>query len=394
MTQISLFFPARSQINTLYQVSRPKMELITIKGISLGTVLIISLILGLAPLKFAAFAQTTLNVKRRQLYRRLISFLSCFGGGVFLAASLLDLLPDVRVVFEDIKHEFNIETNFPLVEFVVSIGFFIVFIIEQVVLAYKENSEQITPSERERLISQPVSSYNSIDDGSFAAPTSINKTVEGEHDHSSLILSLHEDPSSHSTLRTMILLTALSLHSIFEGLAIGLQSVVQSLLQLLLAVVIHKGIIALSLGVNLTQRCTSIRSSVMFTCTHLFKFTTRVYLENKMNARFQVFELSLEGRQVEEAVASIFHTLIFHRSLGKFHYKQEASYSVGSIGYEDTDCDFLDFTYVRCSSDELDKKCEKGYSVVLRCAAQYGWDSQRADFARVFSEEARTLVVS
>jgi autophagy-related protein 101 len=55
---------------------------------------------------------------------------------------------------------------------------------------------------------------------------------------------------------------------------------------------------------------------------------------------------TVEGRQVDEAVASIFHTVLFHRSLGKFKYKQEGSYSVGTIGYEDVDCDFIDFTYV------------------------------------------------
>jgi len=56
---------------------------------------------------------------------------------------------------------------------------------------------------------------------------------------------------------------------------------------------------------------------------------------------------TVEGRQVDEAVASIFHTVLFHRSLGKFKYKQEGSYSVGTVGYEDVDCDFIDFTYVR-----------------------------------------------
>jgi hypothetical protein len=56
---------------------------------------------------------------------------------------------------------------------------------------------------------------------------------------------------------------------------------------------------------------------------------------------------TVEGRQVDEAVASIFHTVLFHRSVGKFEYKQEGSYSVGTIGYEDVDCDFIDFTYVR-----------------------------------------------
>ncbi|XP_076355181.1 autophagy-related protein 101 isoform X1 [Tachypleus tridentatus] len=74
-----------------------------------------------------------------------------------------------------------------------------------------------------------------------------------------------------------------------------------------------------------------------------------------MNARTQVFELEVEDRQVQEVVLSLFHTLLFHRSLGKFHYKQEGSYSVGTVGFEDVQCDFVDLTYVRCASEELDK---------------------------------------
>jgi len=73
-----------------------------------------------------------------------------------------------------------------------------------------------------------------------------------------------------------------------------------------------------------------------------------------MNARSQVFELSVEGRQIEEVVTSIFHTLIFHRTLGKFHYKHEGSYSIGTVGWIDEDCDFIDLTYVRVGSTELD----------------------------------------
>nr|CAD7462048.1 unnamed protein product [Timema tahoe] len=78
---------------------------------------------------------------------------------------------------------------------------------------------------------------------------------------------------------------------------------------------------------------------------------------------------SLEGRQVDEAVSSIFHTVLFHRSLGKFRYKQEGSYSVGTIGYEDVDCDFIDFTYVCCSSVHLDRSLKgviNEFSEVLR----------------------------
>lgn len=88
-----------------------------------------------------------------------------------------------------------------------------------------------------------------------------------------------------------------------------------------------------------------------------------------MNARSQIFELTIEGRQVDEAVASIFHTVLFHRSLGKFLYNAEGSYSVGTVGYTDIDCDFIDFTYVCCTSSRLDSTVKReisGFSELLR----------------------------
>lgn len=78
-----------------------------------------------------------------------------------------------------------------------------------------------------------------------------------------------------------------------------------------------------------------------------------------MNARSHVFELSVEERQIEEAVCCIFHALLFHRTHGKFHYKQEGNYSIGSVGIVDVDCDFVSFTYVRAASDELDRLLKK-----------------------------------
>ncbi|XP_037793959.1 autophagy-related protein 101-like [Penaeus monodon] len=81
-----------------------------------------------------------------------------------------------------------------------------------------------------------------------------------------------------------------------------------------------------------------------------------------MNANTQVLELDVEGRQVDEAVLSLFHTLLFHRSTGKFHYKNDDTYAVGTIGFQDVDCDFIDFTYVRCSSEELDRSIKREVS--------------------------------
>uniref|UniRef100_A0A914X0V0 Autophagy-related protein 101 n=1 Tax=Plectus sambesii TaxID=2011161 RepID=A0A914X0V0_9BILA len=72
-----------------------------------------------------------------------------------------------------------------------------------------------------------------------------------------------------------------------------------------------------------------------------------------MNARNQQFQLTVESRQLKEAVSCVFHTLLLHRSVGKFRYKAEGSYSVGVVGTEDVDCDYVDLTYVRANSPEL-----------------------------------------
>ncbi|KAJ3645670.1 hypothetical protein Zmor_023311 [Zophobas morio] len=81
-----------------------------------------------------------------------------------------------------------------------------------------------------------------------------------------------------------------------------------------------------------------------------------------MNARSQMFDLTVEGRQADEAVASIFHTVLFHRTHGKFLYSTEGSYSIGTVGYTDVDCDFIDLTYVCCSSPHLDQVLKREIS--------------------------------
>lgn len=40
------------------------------------------------------------------------------------------------------------------------------------------------------------------------------------------------------------------------------------------------------------------------------------------------------------------HFVVVVTWYSKFHYKQEGTYSIGTVGVEDVDCDFVDFTYV------------------------------------------------
>ncbi|XP_051903928.1 autophagy-related protein 101 [Hippocampus zosterae] len=81
-----------------------------------------------------------------------------------------------------------------------------------------------------------------------------------------------------------------------------------------------------------------------------------------MNCRSELLEVTVEARQVEESILSLLHTILLHRSTGKFHYKKEGTYSIGTVGTVDIDCDFIDFTFVRISSDELDRVIKKAVS--------------------------------
>lgn len=79
---------------------------------------------------------------------------------------------------------------------------------------------------------------------------------------------------------------------------------------------------------------------------------------------------------MDEAVLSLFHTLLFHRSTGKFHYKNDNTYAVGTIGFQDVDCDFIDFTYVSFHVDfcmhlyatyvSLQSRIKTGFVYMLR----------------------------
>lgn len=75
-----------------------------------------------------------------------------------------------------------------------------------------------------------------------------------------------------------------------------------------------------------------------------------------MNASTTSFEFTCLGKRINEIVSAIFHSVIFNRCCGKFNYNYDNSYSIGTLGFEEVICDFIDFTYIRVSSLELGKK--------------------------------------
>ncbi|XP_063736177.1 uncharacterized protein LOC134862278 isoform X2 [Eleginops maclovinus] len=135
---------------------------------------------------------------------RLLSLISCFAGGVFLATCLLEQLP---VYLQSITEAFSsagVTLQFPLPEFIMAMGFFLVLVLEQIILAFKDQPQM----EESCALWLPNSGINSHRHG-------VSEQSGGSH--------FHVDLSSQSALRSFVLVFSLSLHSVLEGLAVGLQ---------------------------------------------------------------------------------------------------------------------------------------------------------------------------
>ncbi|XP_074521714.1 zinc transporter ZIP1 [Halichoeres trimaculatus] len=213
--------------------------LLAVKVGSLFGLLFLTLLFGFIPARVLWFRDT--NATETQ--RTVLSLISCFAGGVFLAACLLDIIPTYLTDMTNELDARSVETSFPLPEFILAMGFFAVLIVERIVL----NCGGMRGVQEERA---PLIQDNRNGHGHMH-----NHPADPEAESSSQ--HVHVDFHAHSPFRSFILFLSLSVHSIFEGLAIGLQSTDSKVLELCVAILIHKSIIVFSLSVKLVQSAVS-----------------------------------------------------------------------------------------------------------------------------------------
>ncbi|XP_077420853.1 zinc transporter ZIP1 [Vanacampus margaritifer] len=209
--------------------------LLQVKIGALVGLLLLTLFFGFIPARVKWFRDTN----GTETHRTILSLISCFAGGVFLAACLLDIIPDYLTDINAVLQSNMMESNFPLPEFIMAAGFFMVLILERIVLNCREMSG--SGDERVPLIQENRNGHGHVH-GSILTP---DLESSGHH--------VHVDFQAHSPFRSFVLFLSLSLHSVFEGLAIGLQDTDSKVLEICIAILVHKSIIVFSLSVKLVQ---------------------------------------------------------------------------------------------------------------------------------------------
>uniref|UniRef100_A0A8C5WNC7 Solute carrier family 39 member 1 n=2 Tax=Elapidae TaxID=8602 RepID=A0A8C5WNC7_LATLA len=247
-----------------YESTARSVQALELKLGSLVLLLVVTLLCAFIPLWLFRRPGSALNSGSFGPQRKTLRLVSCFAGGIFLGTCLLDLLPTYLTSINEALDDLRVTLRFPLQEFILAMGFFVVLVLEQIVLAYKDPSGSL--EETEALLSNVSHQHPALQqdqswpEGSQRPLTRDRLAAERTH--------VHVDFNAHSAIRLVVLFLALSLHSIFEGLAVGLQEDGTQALEICLALLIHKGAIAFSLSLKLLQG--RLRPRVVAICLVIF----------------------------------------------------------------------------------------------------------------------------
>ena len=245
-----------------------------------------SLIFGLLPMGITkCLEKRKMNVQRISMY---MGFLNCFAGGVFFGTALLHLLPESMEKVDE-----YIDSDYPVTTALVGAGVFLVLIAEHTFGTFHKHGDSIEPEvrfSREGDKNIPKANIKTSKDASNGSITTIaySKTTSeisnGVYDNKAAEIS-EDDKKAHcngnsvsehvsvqnsadeisdlSVFRTIVLILALSLHMVFEGLALGLQDSNSKVWQLLGVITMHKCIVSFSTGLQLNESLKTFRKVLL-----------------------------------------------------------------------------------------------------------------------------------
>nr|XP_004654979.1 zinc transporter ZIP3 [Jaculus jaculus]XP_044990984.1 zinc transporter ZIP3 [Jaculus jaculus]XP_044990985.1 zinc transporter ZIP3 [Jaculus jaculus] len=201
--------------------------------------------------------------------RKILSLCNTFGGGVFLATCFNALLPAVRDKLQQVLSLGHISTDYPLAETLMLLGFFITVFVEQLVLTFRKEKPSFIDLDTFNAGSDAGS------DSEYESPF-VGVGMGGARGH-----SLYPEPITHThsaglrlqelarpgPLRLLSLVFALSAHSVFEGLALGLQEEGERVVSLFVGVAVHETLVAVALGISMARSAMPLRDAAKLAVT-------------------------------------------------------------------------------------------------------------------------------
>uniref|UniRef100_A0A914EP87 Uncharacterized protein n=1 Tax=Acrobeloides nanus TaxID=290746 RepID=A0A914EP87_9BILA len=192
----------------------------------------------------------------------IFTLLSCFGGGVFLGTCFLDIFPHVNANYDEFKRISGYQSSYPFPEFFACCGFFLVYFLEEISLkifsAGGQGHSHGSPSlvaEQPLIATLPTANGHikrSVDGGSLNSEK-IKAVMTHEIVMDETVKYMSDDNKESGILKSITFAIIMSLHSILEGIALGVQDNRIGIITLFVSLIIHKGIEAFSVGLQITK---------------------------------------------------------------------------------------------------------------------------------------------
>ncbi|XP_048513105.1 zinc transporter ZIP1-like isoform X3 [Athalia rosae] len=240
------------------------------KGVTMCVLCGVSICMGLIPMQLAKWFKWTGNeISPRSA--TIISLLLGFGGGVLLSTTFLHILPEVREGVEELMESGSLPNfSHSLAELFMCAGFFLMYLIEEIVHVYLRRDDRRRKESQEAFHNgrQITKSTNDLVENGQSLSPKTEPHVGYGHGHSHLPIPVDDDDFVVSSLRGLLVVLGLSVHELFEGLAIGLSSTASDVWYLFGAVAAHKFVIAFCIGIELITSRTRFFLIVIYICTY------------------------------------------------------------------------------------------------------------------------------
>ncbi|XP_074599615.1 zinc transporter ZIP3-like [Brevipalpus obovatus] len=234
----------------------------------------------------------------------LLSYCNLLSAGIFIAICFLGLFPVVRKEFDEFFKEAAIHSvTYPVAELTILLGFFLVITLEQIMINcrskkppvlylddiqeqshhllddnHHHNSSSIREAESSRIVDKPGAQLPlniGVNDGDSQNhhmhqslnPNSHHSSHHSHHHHHSGHHHDHLADMNPRDISFFMLFFATGVHSIFEGMALGLMKIPSQALHLYIGIILHECLVAIALAINSTQVSGNIRFGVLFSST-------------------------------------------------------------------------------------------------------------------------------
>lgn len=344
--------------------SGSKTEANTAKVITLAALFVISMVSGIFPIKISKCFNWA-DPNRDPRTNLIISSLLSFGGGALLCTTFMHLLPEIDEIILTLQHEGRLpEWDFSITNLLMAIGFFVIYFVEEIVHAYLRRHEKkqaqaqeafvrghspreslrggnvrrelenkttnngiITVSTADLVDNQDseVEQHEEWNNGILTTVDSSHPHHSHNHHHHSHIPVLNGDNLIVSSIRGLLIVMALSVHELFEGLAVGLEQTPKNVWYMFLSVSAHKLVIAFCIGVELMVHKTKIWLVFLYIFVYAIVsplgIGIGIWLSNAENAEgFAVASVILQGLASGTLIYVIFFEILSKHKDGIIQY--------------------------------------------------------------------------